>query len=74
MLGIDSFQGLHLHCSISAIRSISLDILGIEQFHQLLAHEVGLVMAIVTLKVFHCEDKRTSVYQWDSMTVLSQSR
>lgn len=63
VLSIDSFQRLHLHGSISAVCSVSLDILGVEQFHQLLAHEVGLIMAVVTFKVFHYEDKGTRLQQ-----------
>ena len=57
VLGIDGFQRLHLHCSIGAVCPVSLDVLGIEKFHQLLAHEVGLVVTVVALKVFHYEDR-----------------
>ena len=52
---LDGLQRLHLYgISVSPIGT-GLYVLGIEQFHQLLAHKVWLVMAVVAFKIFHCK-------------------
>ena len=63
---INSFQWLHLDrpLSVSTVSAISVlfDILSIEQLHQLLTHEVGLVVTIVALKILHCRKISWTLY------------